>query len=145
MKKAARYTRDLLQHDPYHERALANQKYFQSLANEDSDKFNDAEEEQYVDPEHAKYEQLCRGDTEPIVSNYVSAGSAKFSVSKLFASIQPSYFCNNYTNLSFIVIGLYFVLYVCVCVFPNSHLICTRSSSVITTTIIATQDLFWHL
>ena len=69
MKKAARYTRDLLQHDSYHERALANQKYFQSLANEDSDKFNDLEEQQYVDPEHAKYEQLCRGDTEPIVSN----------------------------------------------------------------------------
>lgn len=65
-KKASRYTRDLLQHDPYHERALMNQKYFDSVAVDEPDKFVDGEEEVELDPEHARYEQLCR-EPQPIV------------------------------------------------------------------------------
>ena len=69
LRKAARFTRDLLQHDPYHERALSNEKYFNQVASEEPDKFIDGEEdiEEGVDSEHAKYEKLCR-EPQPIVS-----------------------------------------------------------------------------
>lgn len=72
MKKASRYTRDVLQHDPYHERALANQKYFDTLANSEPDNYVDGEVEEDVDPHHAKYERLCR-ESDPIVSNRTAA------------------------------------------------------------------------
>lgn len=68
MKKASRYTRDILQHDPHHERAITNQKYFATLAEEEPNNFIDGEVEEYVDPSHAKYEQLCR-EADPIVSD----------------------------------------------------------------------------
>ena len=69
LRKAARFTRDLLQHDPYHERALSNEKYFNQVASEEPDKFIDGEEdiEEDVHPEYVKYEKLCR-KPQPIVS-----------------------------------------------------------------------------
>ena len=56
--------------DPYHERALANQRYFESLKENSPDTFVDQgveEEKKEQTSEHARYEALCR-EPEPIVS-----------------------------------------------------------------------------
>jgi len=55
--------------DPYHERALANQRYFESLKENSPDTFVDQgdEEKREQTSEHARYEALCR-EPKPIVS-----------------------------------------------------------------------------
>ena len=68
MKRAAQYTRELLQYDPYHERAISNKNYFERLAVDEPDKFIDGEKEVEDDSERNKYEQLCR-EAKPLVSN----------------------------------------------------------------------------
>ena len=68
MKRAAQYTRELLQYDPYHERAISNKNYFERLAVDEPDKFIDGEKEVEDDSERNKYEQLCR-EAPPLVSN----------------------------------------------------------------------------
>lgn len=68
MKRAAQYTRELLQYDPYHERAINNKNYFERVAVDEPDKFIDGEKEVEDDSEHNKYEKLCR-EAPPLVSN----------------------------------------------------------------------------
>ena len=59
--------------DPYHERALRNQAYFDGLAADSPDKYIDNEKEEYVSEEHKAYEALCR-EPKPIVSPQLSNG-----------------------------------------------------------------------
>ncbi|XP_019849479.1 PREDICTED: prolyl 4-hydroxylase subunit alpha-2-like isoform X2 [Amphimedon queenslandica] len=68
IKKASQYTRELLQHDPSHERAISNREYFNRVSREEPDKFVDHEGVLDDESEHAVYEKLCR-EPAPIPSH----------------------------------------------------------------------------
>lgn len=65
IKKAAHYTRLLLQNEPTHTRAQGNIAYFERLMSSEPDKYIDVEEEEEPESEsemteHERYESLCR-------------------------------------------------------------------------------------